>query len=188
MGSFACTRTRTWGSLPIWARFRLKLYKFCAPRQRQTDRGRERKHAIIIDNGEGLWIALLLLSLSPPALLLLFLRRVFVQPAHWNFFWGHFACGAHTFSRRGALHICLAFDLIYTQISFFFPSFVYFFLSDFCLIFFVVGASAKFMSQLENSGNICSQHISTSFLANTASTVGWEWEEPNTVFFSNSSK
>lgn len=29
---------------------------------------------------------------------------------------------------------------------FFFPSFVYFF-SDFCLIFFVVGASAKFMSQ-----------------------------------------
>lgn len=52
----------------------------------------------------------------------------------------------HTHSQGGALHICLAFDLIYTQISFFFPSFVYFF-SDFCLIFFVVGASAKFMSQ-----------------------------------------
>lgn len=160
------------------------LQVLCPQTETETDRQREREEACNNYRQRRRFMDCPLPPfLSPPAFLLLFLRCVFVQPAHWNFFLGHFACGAHTFSRRGALHICLAFDLIYTQFLFF-PSFVYFFPSDFCLIFFVVGASAKFMSQLENSGNICSQHISTSILANSASTVGWRREEPYIKFSS----
>lgn len=183
MGSFACTRTRTWGSLPIWAwaRFRLKLYKFCAPRQRERKRWRERKHAIIIDNGEGLWLALF--SLSPAPFLLLFLRCVFVQPAHWNFFWGHFACGEHTFSRGGTPHMfSIRFDL-HTNF-FFFPLFRLFFFG-FLFNIFRCWRVCKIYESVENSGNICSQHFSTWFLANTASTVGWGREELNWEFCSS---
>lgn len=182
--SFACTRTRTWGSLPIWARFKLKLYKFCAPRHRQREKEGEREEACNNYRQRRRFMDCPLSPLPLPtcrssALLTLRVRST----RSLKFFFGGTLHVGHTHSQGGGTpHMfSIRFDL---HTNFFFsPSFVYFFLSDFCLIFFVVGASAKFMSQLENSGNICSQHISTSFLANTASTVGWVGEKDLTQSF-----
>lgn len=180
MGSLACTRTRTWGSLPIWAwaRFRLKLYKFCAPRQREKEkeepcnnyRQRRRFMACPLPPFPS--------SLSP-SLLTLRVRST----RSLKFFWGHFACGAHTFSRGGTPHMfSIRFDL-HTNF-FFFPLFRLFFFG-FLFNIFRCWRVCKIYESVENIGNICSQHFSTWFLANTASTVGWGREELNWEFCSS---